>query len=116
MNYICLANAQMLLLKVSSLKGLDLLLQAELSMGVVELFKNALLAVYEIKSKNMEPALIFYLNNRVLYYQALAYEIMQKAKSEEFKAKGTNFGLQIAYLKIAVGFLSQGESDLVKFI
>jgi hypothetical protein len=110
LNYTNLGHAQTLLLKVSALRNLDLLLQAELSMGVADLYRSALnsLGRQETKDGNI---ILAYLNNRICYNIAKAYEDMQKITFDEFKKTGMNYGHQISYLKVAIGYLESGLSE-----
>ena len=73
-NLICLANAQILILEIASIKGLAFQLQAQLAKGVYELFT---LAYNLSKESSMKKAtndeVKIFLNNRRFYYLARSF-------------------------------------------
>jgi hypothetical protein len=89
-------------------------LQSELSMGVSDLYLSAINFIKNSET-HVDVKLLTYLYNRVFYYKALAYINMKNHCKEDFEKTGQNFGDQIAYLRIALNFLRQGENDIVKF-
>jgi hypothetical protein len=93
------------------MRKLDYHLQAELSMGVAELYRLALNSYKEFGT--VDNTNLVYLNNRIYYYIAYGYDSMRQVKTEEFKQTGQFYGHQITYLKLAVSYLEGGEKDLV---
>ena len=111
-SYLCLANAQALVFEVASKKGLALELQAQLAKGVFDIYTLALNLAKESLKKTISDEIRIYLNNRRYYYFGLSLIKMKDATEEVFKTKAEGYGKMIAYMKLCVDSLAEGEKDL----
>ena len=111
-SYLSLANAQTLIFEVANKKGLALELQAQLARGVFDIYTLAYnLANESLKQQISEQCRIF-LNNRRYYYFAYSLIKMKDATQEIFTAKAEGYGKMIAYMKLCIDALIQGEKDI----
>ena len=111
-SYLCLGNAQTLIFEVASKKCLALELQAQLARGVFDIFTLAYnLAKESLKNQISEECKI-YLNNRRYYYFAYSLIKMKDATEEIFSTTAEGYGKMIAYMKLCIDALSEGEKDI----
>jgi hypothetical protein len=113
-SYLSLANAQALVYEVASKKGLALELQAQLARGVFDIYTLAYNLAKESLKKQITEDIRIYLNNRRYYYFAFSLIKMKDATEEIFKAKAEGYGKMIAYMKLCIDALAEGEKDITK--
>lgn len=113
-SYLALANAQALVYEVAAKKGLALELQAQLARGVFDIITLAYNLAKESLKKQITEDVRVYLNNRRYYYFAYSLIKMKDATEEVFKAKAEGYGKMIAYMKLCLDALNEGEKDISK--
>lgn len=113
-SYLCVAFAQINLLSVAEKKKTGLELQAQLCNGISEMFGNAANLLTDSLKKYTDDVTKSYINNRKIYYQALAYMKMRDKALETFNTNGQDYGVAISYQGAMVDALKRAEKESKK--
>ena len=112
---ICIAKAQLLLIKVAEKKKTSAGLLAQLCKGVEDMYKNAqLIAKEKPLCKVLGDQYLYVINNRVNYSQAYTYSKLRDAAIADFEKKGDGYGVCITYQGAIVQCLLNNEKELKK--
>ena len=112
---LCIAYAQKNLITVAENKKTSPSLLAQLCKGVEDMYKNAqLIAKEKPLCKLLGDQYLYYINNRVIYHEALTYSKLRDEALANFAKKGDGYGVCITYQGAVCQCLLNNEKDLKK--